>query len=72
MNDILAAISDATIDDTNDSNCACYIRRSTRSRSKPIILTMEKGGLWCDKYLAMMQTYRLPNFIVNDVYTQMS
>ena len=47
------------MDDTNYSNGASYIRRTSQSRSKPKILTMEKGGVWCDKNLAMIHTHCL-------------
>ena len=42
------------------------------SRSKPNFFIMEQGGVWCDKNLAMIQSYTLSNYTVNDVYTPMS
>jgi hypothetical protein len=55
-----------TSEQNDDNNVV--VRKSSRIRSKPNILTMEKGGIWSDKNLAFIEDYVL-NTIVDSSYT---
>jgi len=55
-----------TSEQNDDNNVV--VRKSSRIRSKPNILTMEKGGIWSDKNLTLIENYVL-NTIVDSSYT---
>jgi hypothetical protein len=58
--------SDDDIVSSNDG-----IRRSTRVRNKPNILTMDKGGVWTDKNLSIIEDYVMSS-ITTEQYTPKS
>ena len=44
------------------------LRYPIRTRYQPNVLTMDKGGLWCDKNLSLIEDHVLSKIVI-EVYT---